>query len=54
MVVLRQVHMSVLGRMVMEEAGYGLFMPNLALDGLVNIAERNRRTTASHVSGAGG
>lgn len=42
------------GRMVMTEAGYGLFMPNLALDGLVNIAERNRRTAASDLFATGG
>ncbi len=42
------------GRMVMAEAGFKLFMPNLALDGLVHIADRNRHLAASRVSGTGG
>lgn len=42
------------GRLVMEEAGYGLFLPNLALDGLVHIAERNRHSEVKCVSGTSG
>lgn len=42
------------GRMVMAEAGYGLFMPNLALDGLVHIAERNRRPATNRFVDTGG
>jgi len=42
------------GRVVMAEAGYGLFMPNLALDGLVTIAGRNRRVESKGFPGTGG